>query len=214
MKLRLVLTGLAVLAATILPTAASAGQDHGRGTFLSLPPDLTTANLQGHYPHRDPFHPHAEYRYRKLSTADNRGVDRLNGEAENIPAGELCDFPVRIRQWGAVPFWEWVDSSGRIVHAVANPDLRSEFSANGRSFWTIDEGWDYFWPNRDGTEFIEGTATHFWVHDKHRKFRMYGTWHLLFGPEGLQYEKYFRDKTSIWDGTIADIGPKICEFLS
>jgi hypothetical protein len=163
---------------------------------------------------RDPFHPHAEYRHRKLSTADNRGVDRLNGEGENIPAGELCDFPVRIRQWGAVPFWEWVDSSGRIVHAVANPDLRSKFSANGRSFWTIDEGWDYFWPNRDGTEFIEGTATHFWVHDKHRKFRMYGTWHLLVGPEGLQYEKYFRDKTSVWDGTIADIDPKICQFLA
>jgi hypothetical protein len=100
MKLRLVLTALAVLAATILPTAASAGQDHdhGRGTFLSLPPDLTTAYLQGHKPHR--------------------------------------------------------------------------------------------------------------------KFRMYGTWHLLFGPEGLQYEKYFRDKTSIWDGTIADIEPKICEFLT
>ena len=52
------------------------------------------------------------------------------------------------------------------------------------------------------------------VHDKHRKFRMYGTWHLLDSPEGLQYEKYFREKTSIWDGTIADIGPKICEFLS
>jgi hypothetical protein len=43
---------------------------------------------------------------------------------------------------------------------------------------------------------------------------MYGTWRLLFGPEELQYEKYFRDKTSIWDGTVADINPKICEFLS
>jgi hypothetical protein len=48
MRLRLVLTALAVLAATILPTAASAGQDHGRGKFLSLPPDLTTRYLQGH----------------------------------------------------------------------------------------------------------------------------------------------------------------------
>jgi hypothetical protein len=36
--------------------------------------------------------PYAKYRHRKLSTADNRGVDRLNGE-----------------------------------------------------------GWDYFWPNKDGT---------------------------------------------------------------
>jgi hypothetical protein len=214
MKLRLIITCVAVLAASILPTVASAQPEERRGTFLSLPPDLTTANLQGHYPHRDPFHPHAEYRHRKLSTADNRGVDRLNGEAENIPAGELCDFPVRVRQWGAVPFWEWVDSSGRIVHAVANPDLRSKFSANRRSFWTIDEGWDYFWPNRDGTEFIEGTATHFWVQDKHRKFRMYGTWYLLVGPSGLQYEKYFRDKTSVWDGTIADIDRKICQFLA
>jgi hypothetical protein len=30
----------------------------------------------------------------------------------------------------------------------------------------------------------------------------------------LQYEKYFKDKTSIWDGTIADIDPTICELLS
>lgn len=214
MKFRLILLGVAVLAATLLPGAASAGQDGGRGTFLSLPPDLTTRYLQGHYPHRDPEHPNARYRHRRLSTADNRGVDRLNGEVETIPAGELCDFPVELRQWGAVPFWEWVDSSGRIVHAVANPDLRSRFSGNGRSFWSIDEGWDYFWPNPDGTEFIEGTGTHFWVHDKHRKFRMYGTWHLLESPDGLLYEKYIRDRTSIWDGTIADIGPKICQFLS
>ena len=87
-------------------------------------------------------------------------------------------------------------------------------SANGRSFWTIDEGWDFFWFNRDDTVFIEGTGTHFWVHDKDRRFRMYGTWHLLVGPEGLLYEKYFRDKTSIWDGTADDINAKICEFLS
>jgi hypothetical protein len=214
MRLKLVLTGLAVLAATVLPTVASAQPEDGRGTFLSLPPDLSTKYLEGHYPHRDPLHPNAKYRHRKLSTADNRGVDRLNGEAETVPAGELCDFPVTIRQWGAVPFWEWVDSSGRIVHAVTNPDLRSKFSANGKSFWTIDEGWDYFWPNKDGTEFIEGTGTHFWVHDKHRKFRMYGTWHLLVGPEGLLYEKYFNDKTSVWDGTVADIDRKICEFLA
>jgi hypothetical protein len=213
-KLRLILIGVAVLAATLIPTAASAGQDRGRGTFLSLPPDLSTRYLEGHYPHRDPLHPHARYRHRKLSTADNRGVDRLNGAVETVPAGEWCDFPVKIRQWGTVPFWEWFDRDGNIVHAVANPDLRSRFSANGRSFWTIDEGWDYFWPNPDGTEFIEGTGTHFWVHDKHRKFRMYGTWHLLVGPEGLQYEKYFDDRTSVWDGTIADQDRKVCEFLS
>ena len=82
MKLRVVLTGLVVLAATILPTAASAGQDGGRGRFLSLPPDLTTGYLQGHKPHRDPLHPDARYRHRKLSTATNRGVDRFNGEVE------------------------------------------------------------------------------------------------------------------------------------
>jgi hypothetical protein len=214
MKLRLVLTALAVLAATILPTAASAGQDHGRGHWLSLPPDLTTGYLQGHKPHRDPLHPDAKYRHRKLRTADNRGVERFNGEVEAIPAGELCDFAVEFRSWGATPFWEWTNKQGEVVHAVANPDVRSKWSANGRSFWTIDEGWDFFWFNRDDTVFIEGTATHFWVHDKHRKFRMYGTWHLLDSPEGLQYEKYFRDKTSIWDGTIADIDPTICEFLS
>jgi hypothetical protein len=38
--------------------------------------------------------------------------------------------------------------------------------------------------------------------------------HLLVGPEGLQYEKYFRNKTSVWDGTIADIDGKICQFLA
>jgi hypothetical protein len=81
-------------------------------------------------------------------------------------------------------------------------------------FWSIDEGWDYFWPNPDGTEYIEETGTHFWVHDPHRKFRMYGTWHLVAGPDGLLYEKYFEDKTSIWDGTIADIDRKVCEFLA
>jgi hypothetical protein len=44
---------------------------------------------------------------------------------------------------------------------------------------------------------------------------MYGTWHLLVSREGeLLYEKYFRDKTSVWDGTIDDIGPAICELLS
>jgi hypothetical protein len=42
---------------------------------------------------------------------------------------------------------------------------------------------------------------------------MYGTWHLLVGPEGLLYEKYFHDRTSVWDGTADDIGAKICEFL-
>ena len=138
MKLRLVLTALAVLAATILPTAASAGQDHGRGKWLSLPPDLTTGYLQGHYPHRDPVHPDAKYRHRRLSTADNRGVERSNGEVETIPAGGLCDFEVKVRQWGTNPFWEWTDKRGEIVHAVSNPDLRTKFSGNGRSFWTID----------------------------------------------------------------------------
>jgi hypothetical protein len=218
MRLRLVLTGLAVLAAAVMPTAASASgsgsPDGGRGTFLSLPPDLSTGYLEAHYPHRDPVHPGAKYRHRKLSTADDRGVERFNGEVETVPAGDLCDFPVKIRQWGKRPFWEWFDKRGEVIHAVANPDLRSKFSGNGRSFWTIDEGWDYFWPNPDGTEFIEGTGTHFWVHDKHRRFRMYGTWHLLVGPEGLLYEKYFHDKTSVWDGTADDIGSKICEFLS
>jgi hypothetical protein len=214
MKLRLIITLVAVMAATLLPSAASATSSDDRGRFLTLPPDLTTAYLQGHYPHRDPRHPHAKYRHRKLATADNRGVDRFKGEVETIPAGDLCDFAVNIRTWGATPFWEWTDRSGEIVHAVANPDLRSKFSANGRSFWTIDEGWDFFWPNPDGTEFIEGTATHFWVHDRQRKFRMYGTWHLLVGPEGLLYEKYFHDKTSVWDGEIADIDPTICRFLA
>jgi hypothetical protein len=214
MKLRLLVTSVVVVAAMLLLSAATATSDDDRGRFLSLPPDLTTAYLQGHYPHRDPRHPHAKYRHRKLATADNRGVDRFNGELETIPADDLCDFAVNVRTWGATPFWEWTDRSGRIVHAVANPDLRSKFSANGRSFWTIDEGWDFFWPNPDGTEFIEGTATHFWVHDKHRKFRMYGTWHLLVGPEGLLYEKYFHDKTSVWDGEIADIDRKICQFLT
>ena len=214
MKLRLILTGLAVVAATVLPTAASAGEDHGRGRWLSLPPDLTTGYLQGHYPHRDPVHPDAKYRHRKLSTADNRGVDRFNGAVERIPAGRLCDFAVELRNWGATPFWEWTNKQGEVVHAVANPDVRSKWSANGRSFWTIDEGWDVFWFNRDDTVFIEGTGTHFWVHDKDRRFRMYGTWHLLDSPEGLLYEKYFRDKTSIWDGTADDINAKICEFLS
>jgi hypothetical protein len=94
MRLRLILTGMAVVAATVLPTAASAGQDHGRGKFLSLPPDLSTRYLEGHYPHRDPVHPDAKYRHRKLRTADNRGVERFNGEVETIPAGELCDLPV------------------------------------------------------------------------------------------------------------------------
>jgi hypothetical protein len=213
MKLRLIV-GVAVIAALLLPSSVAAHPGEGRGTFLSLPPDLTTGYLEGHYPHRDPEHPNARYRHRKLATADNHDVERFDGEVETIPAGAICDFAVKVRTWGTRPFWEWTDRNGRIVHAAVNPDLRSRFSANGRSFWTIDEGWDYFWPNRDGTEFIEGTATHFWVHDKHRKFRMYGTWHLLDSPEGLQYEKYFRDKTSIWDGIIADIGPKICEFLS
>jgi hypothetical protein len=45
----------------------------------------------GHHPHKDPKHPKPRYRHRKLSTADNHGVDRLNGEVETIPAGELCD---------------------------------------------------------------------------------------------------------------------------
>ena len=44
---------------------------------------------------------------------------------------------------------------------------------------------------------------------------MYGTWHLLFGPQGPPlYEKYFHDRTSVWDGTATDINAKICQFLS
>jgi hypothetical protein len=174
-KLRLVLTGLAVLAATILPTAASAGQDGGRGHWLSLPPDLTTKYLQGHHPHRDPVHPDARYRHRRLSTADNRGVDRFNGEVETIPAGDLCDFDVELRNWGATPFWEWTDKQGEIVHAVANPDVRSRWSANGRSFWTIDEGWDYFWPNPG----------------RHRVHR--GDRHPLLGPRQAPQVPHVRD---------------------
>jgi len=37
-----------------------------------------------------------------------------------------------------------------------------KFSANGKSFWSIDEGWDSTWFNRDGTVSIEGTGTHLW----------------------------------------------------
>jgi hypothetical protein len=213
-KFRLILIGVAVLAVTLLPAAASANPDDGRGTFLSLPPDLTTKYLQGHYPHRDPEHPNAEYRHRKLRTADAHRVERYNGEVETIPAGDLCDFAVNLQSWGTRPVWEWTNKQGDLVHEVSNPRLKDRFSANGRSFWSIDEGWDYAWFNRDGTVFVEGTGTHLWIHDKHRKFRQYGTWHLLFGPEGLLYEKYFRDKTSVWDGTRAQAERKICQFLA
>jgi hypothetical protein len=216
MKLRLVLTGLAVLAATLLPAGASAAgsPDVGRGTFLSLPPDLSTGYLEGHYPHKDPKHPNATYRHRPLRTATAHGVDRPNGEPSVIPAGELCDFAVTIRSWGKVPWWDWTNKQGDLVYNVANPQLVDKFSANGKSFWSIDEGWDYLWFNRDGTVFIEGTGTHLWVHDKHRKFRQYGTWHLLDSPEGLRYQRYFHDKTSVWDGTRAQAERKICQFLS
>jgi hypothetical protein len=219
MKLRLVLTALtalAVLAATIVPTAASASgpPDPSRGTFLSLPPDLHTGYLEAHHPHRDPVHPNAKYRHRKLRTADAHRVERYNGQVETIPAGQLCDFDVNIQSWGTRPVWEWTNREGEIVHEVANPKLVDRFSANGRAFWSIDEGWDYAWTNRDGTTFVEGTGTHLWIHDKHRKFRQYGTWHLLFGPEGLLYEKYFRDKRSVWDGTFDEGGATICRFLA
>jgi hypothetical protein len=59
-----------------------------------------------------------------------------------------------------------------------------------------------------------GDGTHLWVHDKHRKFRQYGTWHLLFGPDGPLYEKYFRDKRAVWDGTFDEGAAAICRFLS
>jgi hypothetical protein len=221
MKLRILLTGLAVLVATVLPTAASAHPDHGRGKFRSLPPDLTTKYLQGHKPHKDPLHPDARYRHLPLSTADERGVERFDGTPETIPAGQLCDFPVVERTWGTRPFYRWLeegpDGEPRLTHVVENPKLVSKYSANGRSFWTIDEGWDYVWFNYDdSTIFIEGTATHFWVHDKERKFRMYGTWHLVIDDTTgeLAYVKLFRDKTSVWDGSIEEIDPKICEFLT
>jgi hypothetical protein len=45
--------------------------------------------------------------------------------------------------------------------AGSAPRTTAAWSANGRSFWTIDEGWDFFWFNRDDTVFIEGTGTHF-----------------------------------------------------
>jgi hypothetical protein len=216
MRLKLVLTGVAVLAVTLLPAVASAGLglETGRGTFLSLPPDLTTGYLEGHHPHKDPKHPSTTYRHRPLRTATDHGVDRPNGEPFTIPAGDLCDFEVTIQSWGKVPWWDWTNKQGDLVYNVANPQLVDKFSANGKSFWSIDEGWDYAWFNRDGTVFIEGTGTHLWVHDKHRKFRQYGTWHLLDSPDGLLYEKYFHDKTSVWDGTRAKAERKICQFLS
>jgi hypothetical protein len=213
-KLRRSIIGMAVIATLLVPAAASAEVNEGRGKFLSLPPDLTTEYLQGHRPHRDPLHPDANYRHLKLRTATDHGVDRFNGAVETIPAGDFCEFAVDIRQWGKVPWWEWTDEQGKPVYSVANPQLVNKLSANGRSFWTIDEGWDYVWTNPDGTDFVEGTGTHLWIHDKHRKFRQYGTWHLLFGPEGLLYEKYFRDKTSVWDGTRAQAERKMCEFLA
>jgi hypothetical protein len=33
-------------------------------------------------------------------------------------------------------------------------------------------------------------------------------------PDGLLYEKYFHDKTSVWDGTRAQAERKVCQFLS
>ena len=98
MKLRLLITSVVVAAAMLLPSAATATSDDDRGRFLSLPPDLTTAYLQGHFPHRDPRHPHAKYRHRKLATADNRGVDRFNGELET-----LADRLTRPRREGVEP---------------------------------------------------------------------------------------------------------------
>jgi hypothetical protein len=79
---------------------------------------------------------------------------------ETIPAGALCDFAVKIRQWGTAP--------------------------------------------RSGSGPTSGA----------RSSTPSSTWHLLLGPEGLQYEKYFHDRTSVWDGTADDINGKICEFLS
>jgi hypothetical protein len=114
-EVRLII-GIAVMAAMLLPSAVSAeptgGLDVGRGTFLSLPPDLSTRYLEAHYPHRDPFHPDAEYRHRRLSTATEHGVDRFNGQREVIPAGDLCAFEVTIRTWGKVPWWDWTTPEG------------------------------------------------------------------------------------------------------
>jgi hypothetical protein len=119
-------------------------------------------------------HPHAKYRHRKLSTADNRGVDRFNGEVETIPAGDLCRAVV-------------LDHRRGLGLLLAQPG-------------------------------------------RHRVHR--GDRHPLLGPRqapqvphvrdlaparrpgGLQDEKYFRDRTSVWDGTATDINGKICEFLS
>lgn len=139
----------------------------------------------------------------------------IDTEVERVPKGEICDFPVRIRTWGKQPWWNW-ERNGRLVHEVFFPDLVSKWSANGKSFWTIDEGWDYVWLNRDGSAFIEGTGTHFWVHNKRLRYRQYGTWHLLFGAEPGEalYEKYFHDETSVWDGTIDDTLPRGCRYLA
>jgi hypothetical protein len=183
-------------------------------TSARTPPDLSTGYLEVHYPHKDPKHPSNTYRHRPLSTATDHGVDRPNGEPFAIPAGDLCKFEVTIRSWGKVPWWECTNRQGDPVYNVSNPQLVDKFSANGKSFWSIDEGWDYAWFNRDGTVFVEGTGTHLWVHDQHRKFRQYGTWHLLDSPDGLLYEKEFHDRTSIWDGNRAQGERKICQFLS
>jgi len=201
--------------ALIAPAKAAIRNDDSQH-FKTLPPDLSTDYLQGHYDHKDPKHPNANYAHRALSTATNHNTEKFKGKTETIPAGEYCPFEVKLQEYGTLGHWTWLDAAGNRVHEVAYPDLRSNLSANGKSLWTIDEGWDYFWPNADGTEYIEGTGTHMWVHDDVHRFRMYGTWHLLVkNQESLEYVKLIRDKTSIWDGSkIDDIRVKTCEFLA
>jgi hypothetical protein len=83
--------------------------------------------------------------------------------AFTIPAGELCEFPVNIRESGKVLVTTHFNRDGSVDFISARPNIRITATnpANGRFITDSDVGLDKRVFNPDGTSDVLSTGIHF-----------------------------------------------------
>lgn len=84
-------------------------------------------------------------------------------DAETIPAGELCEFPVDFRATGRVLVTTHLNRDGSIDFISERPNIRITVTnpANGRFVTDSDIGLDKRVFNPDGTSDVLSTGIHF-----------------------------------------------------